>query len=199
MEYFEFKIHLPKLRRRWLVGLAALLIGAAVFAMLRADWFRSAAHGIVLLSRTKHNDYERATFSFEHGLRDDPDGVTLNDWDLQFGNGGDFFTVTMVNDDCSRIIDLGELAWSAIDLAKLPELPAHPEPAREPPVPAEIGHVYMVHTKDRDTDLQALFRVESLVPGDRCTITWRLISPQGSPPEDPVRQDDTEAESDGNH
>lgn len=61
---------------------------------------------VTLLARSKHEDYEAATFSFQHGLRDDPDlAITRNDWDVQFGNGRDEFTVQMVTDDRSQIAD----------------------------------------------------------------------------------------------
>src|SRR5207249_5761651 len=58
-----------------------------------------------LLARSKYDDYEKATFSFGLGLRDDPTGITGNDWDVEF-TGTDFDAVTCVN-DASRIVDLG--------------------------------------------------------------------------------------------
>jgi hypothetical protein len=135
----------------------------------------SQVKSAVLLSRSKHNDWDKATFSFEYGIRDDPKHVPRNDMDIEFGNGGDLFGVTMVTDDCSRILDLGKMSWREVRLENLPSLPAHPSPAREPQVPAIQGHMYMVHTKDSDTDTHALFRVESLTPGDRCRISWRML------------------------
>jgi hypothetical protein len=129
---------------------------------------------ITLLARAKYKDYEKATFSFEHGVRDDPKlELTLNDWDLEYGNGGDALGVTMVTDDRSRIKDLGAMRWS--DIRKIPELPAHPVPTREPVVPAVVGHMYLVHTRDSNSDFYALFRVEELVHGDSCTITWKIV------------------------
>jgi len=129
---------------------------------------------ITLLARAKYKDYEKATFSFEHGVRDDPKlELTRNDWDLEYGNGGDALGVTMVTDDRSRIKDLGAMRWS--EIRRISELPAHPVPTREPVVPAVVGHMYLVHTRDSDSDFYALFRVEELVHGDRCTITWKLV------------------------
>ena len=141
---------------------------------------------ITLLARQKHHDYEKATFSFEHGIRDDPGlKLTLNDWDLQFGNGGDALDVTMVTDDRSRIKDLGAMRWS--DVRKVPELPAHPVPTREPGVPAIVGHMYLVHTRDSNSDFYALFRVEELIHGDSCTITWKIV-PNPEPDSAPIKR-----------
>ena len=133
-----------------------------------------------LFSRQKHKDYARACFSFEHGVNgEDALKLTRNDWDVQFGNGGDTFQVTMVTDDRSRIKDLGELNWQ--DEFKVPALAPHADPKeREPEVAAVAGHIYVVHTRDTETDLYALFRVESLERGDSVTISWKLIPPPGS-------------------
>jgi hypothetical protein len=122
------------------------------------------------------DNYVDATFSFEHGRNGrDALPVTRNDWDLLFGNSrdSDTFDVTMVVDDCSRIRDLGELNWA--DNFEVPILPAHPEPTREPSVRAVVGHMYVVHTKDSETDLYALFRVETLETGKSVTISWKVV------------------------
>lgn len=127
-----------------------------------------------LYSRQKYDDYPRACFSFEFG--GNGEGIqdkVRNDWDLQFGNGGNVFDVTMVVDDQSRIADLGKLSWD--DDFEIPVLPAHPEPTREPDVKAIVGHIYLVHTKDRNTDIYTLFRVESLKKDDTVTISWKRI------------------------
>jgi hypothetical protein len=134
---------------------------------------------ITLLARREVNGYDNyveAAFSFEHGINGkDSLKVTRNDWDLLFGNSPtpDAFDVTTVADDCSRIKDLGELSWS--DSFEVPVLLAHPAPTREPSVKAVLDHMYVVHTKDRETDLYALFRVESLTPGKSVTISWKVI------------------------
>jgi hypothetical protein len=41
--------------------------------------------------------------------------------------------------------------------------------------------MYMVHTRDTDTNLYALFRVEKLVPGESVEISWKLVSPPKRP------------------
>lgn len=128
-----------------------------------------------LFARMVHRDYQKATFSFEFGLRDDPACLHANDWDLQYGNGGDHFHVTMVADDRSRIVDLGEIDWGQLDTKRLAKLPPHPQPRREF-VPSAVGHVYLVHTVDRNSDLYALFRVEAVDQQQgTCDITWRLV------------------------
>jgi len=122
------------------------------------------------------DNYTKAAFSFKHGINgDEALKLTRNNWDLLFGNSPtpDAFDVSMVTDDCSRIKDLGNFDWA--DAFVIPALPEHPEPAREPSVKAIVGHMYLVHTKDRDNDHYALFRVESLDPNCSVTISWKLI------------------------
>ena len=135
---------------------------------------------VTLLARktvAAYDNYTQAAFSFKYG----GNGacavkVTRNNWDILFGNSPvpDAFDVTMVTDDCSRIKDLGGLNLS--DTFKTPVLPAYPVPTREPSVKAVVGHMYVVHTKDRDNDHYALLRVESLVSGESVTISWKLIA-----------------------
>ena len=49
---------------------------------------------------------DRARGSFDHGVREGPGSrLTHNDWDLQYGNGGDFFDVSMVAGDSA------DLSW----------------------------------------------------------------------------------------
>jgi len=149
---------------------ATSLGGVAGFSRTSAE-----TQTATLLSRKKYDDYAKACFSFEHGMNgEEAQKVTRNDWDVQFGNGGDVFDVTMVTDDRSRIKDLGELSWS--NEFEVPILPAHPNPEiREPSVAAVVGHMYAVHTVDTETDLYALFRVESLEPGNNVTISWKVV------------------------
>jgi hypothetical protein len=65
-------------------------------------------------------------------------------------------------------------------VATLPPPPAPPTPKREPVVDshwvkAVVGHVYVVHVVDDESDYYALFRVEALQRGDNCTITWKIV------------------------
>lgn len=111
----------------------------------------------VLLDRSFYHDYERATFSLQHGLRDDPLAITRNDWDVLF-EGGEFIVNTVV-DDTSTIADLGRLGvdeLAGVDLGgrKLVDR-----------IQAEEGHAYFVWTRDSDTDLPGLLLVRKLEPG----------------------------------
>ena len=130
-----------------------------------------------LLSRRMHDDYEKCTFSFEFGYRDRPIDLTMNDWDLQFGNGSNGFLVNMVTDDRSRIVDLGSMEWGEVNLKAIPYLQPMPEVSFVEEVPAAISHIYLVHTVDSNSNLTALFRVDDMVAGDWVDITWSLIEP----------------------
>jgi len=158
------------------IAFAVLLLSQAmVFSQTPSD----EPQTVTLLARRKVDgvdNYTQAAFSFKYGINGDKAlGVTRNNWDLLFGNRplADDFDVTMVTDDCSRISDLGPLSWS--DHFEVPALPAYPEPTREPSVKAIVGHMYVVHTKDRDSDHYALFRVEALEPDTSVTISWKLM------------------------
>lgn len=124
-----------------------------------------------------NDNYDLAAFSFKYGGNGPVTRkLTRNNWDILFGNGArdrDTFEVTMVTDDRSRIKDLGELSW--YDTFKVPSLDAYPAPTREPSVNAVTGHMYLVHSRDRDSDYYALFRVEALQPLQSVTISWKLI------------------------
>jgi hypothetical protein len=132
-----------------------------------------------LLKRTTSNgvdNYAYAAYSFKFGGNGpDIQKQCRNNWEILFGNSPepDSFEVSLVTDDRSRIRDLGQHAWS--DKISVPHLAAFEEPERVPSVKAVEGHLYLVHARDRDTDLYALFRVEKLVPNQRVEITWKVI------------------------
>src|SRR5258705_8686479 len=123
-----------------------------------------------------YDNYDLAAFSFKYGGNGPiTRGLTRNNWDLLFGNAPDrdTFDVTMVTDDRSRIRDLGAHTWE--DTFTLPNLDTYRKPTREPSINAVVGHVYLVHSKDGDSDHCALFRVEALQPRQSVTISWKLI------------------------
>ena len=191
-----------KLKRR----LFALMFAFGVFAtsvdaQLRAskNWRTVEAETVTLFSRAKHQNTPRTNrqskFSFRYGVRSEvaPE-ITLNNFELQYGNftwngDSDWFTVSMVTDDRSRIKDLGTLQWS--EILKGPYLPASVKPHRGVRFPARgqtledssdgqvskvvLGHMYVLHAKDPRSDLYALFRVEKLVPNDEVTISWKVV------------------------
>ncbi|HEX7330403.1 MAG TPA: hypothetical protein VF290_02825 [Pyrinomonadaceae bacterium] len=134
-----------------------------------------------LLRRTVEDgvdNYVNAAFSFKFG-GNGPEVQKLcrNNWDILFRNSvlDDAFDVTMVVDDRGRIKDLGKFKWD--QQFHIPRLPAYEEPEQEEPVRAIVGHMYLVHVRDRDNDHYALFRVERLVSTESVDITWKLIPP----------------------
>ncbi len=163
------------------------------------NWFSETPSTATLLSRIKHRDkeggYGLSAFSFRHSLRSDVGTfVTRNNYELLYGNMDlngdlDWFVVSMVTDDQSRIKDIGELNWEQV--FNVPFLPASPEPhkgIRLDPKAAGFaessdwqiarviaGHMYVVHSKDRDTDFYTLFRVEKLIPNNEVSISWKNV------------------------
>lgn len=118
-----------------------------------------------LRDRGFYDDYEAATFSFQHGLRDDPDlKITHNDWDVLFDHGK--FLVDTVTDDDSAILDLGPLDPRAFGRWQVGE----PTFAKTAAVTA--GHAYFIGTCDGDTQLATIVFVRSHEPGDVCTFDW---------------------------
>jgi hypothetical protein len=72
--------------------------------------------------------------------------------------------------------------------ARGPESLSEPRPPRRPKhdgvpkvdpvfVKAVPGHMYVIRVVDADEDFYVLFRIESLVRGDNCTITWKRVPP----------------------
>jgi hypothetical protein len=163
------------------------------------NWRDVEPKTVTLYSRAKYKDkiegYGKSAFSFKHGVRSDVGQQrTRNNYELQYGNiswdgDSDWFTVTMVTDDRSRIKDLGELNWSEIfDVPYLPASAAPPKGIRMPSkaetyeessngqvTKVAAGHIYVVHSKDSDSDFYTLFRVEKLVPSDEVTISWKAV------------------------
>ena len=163
------------------------------------NWRDVEPQTVTLFSRAKYKNefegYGKSTFSFKHGVRSDVgQQITRNNYELQYGNitlngDSDWFGVTMVTDDCSRIKDLGEWNWS--DVFDVPLLFASIEPQKGIRMPSMTqtfeessngqvtkvvaGHLYVVHSKDSDSDFYTLFRVENLVPNDNVTISWKVV------------------------
>ncbi|MEZ5427241.1 MAG: hypothetical protein R2747_13310 [Pyrinomonadaceae bacterium] len=163
------------------------------------NWRDVEPETVTLFSRIKYKDkyegYGKAAFSFRHGLRSDVGReATRNNYELEYGNisfdgDNDWFLVTMVSDDRSRIKDLGEMNWS--EIFDVPILQASVAPHRGIRGPskaqtyeessdgqvtkAAVGHMYVIHSKDGDSDLYTLLRVEKIVPGDEVTISWKAV------------------------
>jgi len=153
--------------KKLFILLAALLVGLGSLIPAVAQTANDEIKTGKLMKRKTENgvdNYVYATFSFKFG-GNGPEIQRLcrNNWDLQFGNSStpDGLDVTMVVDDRSRIKDLGKYNWT--DKFSVNRLSAYEEPEREPSVRAEVGHMYLVHTRDTDYDHYALFRVDRLI------------------------------------
>ena len=184
-----------------LIILASQAISFSAIAQSRSpeNWRTVEPNTVTLFSRAKYKDkfegYGKSTFSFKYGVRSDDVGreITRNHYELQYGqinlNGdSDWFTVTSATDDRSRIKDLGVLKWS--EVVEIPLLPASIEleginmPSERHAGSSNVakvvtGHLYVVHSKDRDSDFYTLFRVENLVPSDQVTISWKVVPSPG--------------------
>jgi hypothetical protein len=160
---------------------------------------KSEPQQVTLFSRITHKDgdYGRSAFSF-YGVRSDDQEwlqIARNRAHLMYGSismnrDTDWFSVSMGGSEPSRIKDLGEMQW--VDVVSAPFLPANPRsnggvraPGRgesfelssdERVTKVVAGHMYVVHIKNNDEDFYAMFRVESLDPSDRCTISWRVMA-----------------------
>lgn len=180
-----------------------LLLGLIAFGVTNTSGNisvkRTRPKQITLFSRNKYQGesegYGKSAFSFKHGVRSDVGfDVTRNSYELEYGgysfnDDSDWFQVSMITDDCSRIKDLGAMNWS--DVSYVPVVLASVEPHRGVKglvrgVPFEetsdgqithavTGHMYVVHTKEGERDMYAMFRVDELVPNDRCTISWKVV------------------------
>jgi len=186
---------------RLLLILALGVIGSSSKAQKSSNenWRDVEPQTVTLFSRAKYKDqfvgYGKSAFSFMHGVRSDAGAqITRNNYELAYGginwnNDSDWFTVTMVTDDCSRIKDLGALKWS--DVCDVPFLAASVMPQGGVRMPRRTetyeessngqvakvvaGHMYVVHSKDSTSDFYTLFRVEKLVPSDEVTISWKVV------------------------
>jgi hypothetical protein len=159
-----------------------------------------ATETVTLFSRAKYKDpsggYGKSAFSFKHGVRSDVSSKgTRNNYDLLYGNinldhDSDWFSVTMVADDCSRIKNLGPLTWAEIVDFPLQPLSIRSHETIRFPSETEtfeessdgqvtrvlVGHMYLVRSKDSEFDFYTLFRVEKLLPSDQVTISWRVVA-----------------------
>lgn len=102
--------------------------------------------------------YIAATYSFQFDTRDDVK-LTLNDWDIQFANWykqGPTIRVNMVVDDRSGIRDLGNVALESAGARGDLNYDAYAS------LDAVLGHTYVVHTKDRNSDLWIRFRIVAM-------------------------------------
>ena len=74
--------------------------------------------------------------------------------------------------------DVGVLRASPAPARTITPRPKHDGKPKIDPifVKAVVGHIYAIHVVNDTNDYYALFRVEALNRGDRCTISWRFSS-----------------------
>lgn len=72
-----------------------------------------------------------------------------------------------------------QFATTPPDAPPRPRRPKHDGVPKVDPIfsKAVAGHMYVVRVVDEREDFYVLFRVESLVRGDNCTISWKRIPP----------------------
>lgn len=139
---------------------------------------------VTLESRTLYGDideifdnYEAATFSFEHATQWE-DGQVMNDWDLLFSNDYepwiDWFVVNTVVDDASFIVDLGQVGVCDVPLVVDPASFSVGLYGDHDYVQVLPGHTYLVRTLDGSTRQVAAFTVIDYAPDFYVTIQWYL-------------------------
>lgn len=191
-----------------LPSLILMMMTLAISSATRAVKAQEIAHRDVitqeatLYSGAKHRDFEKAIFSFELGLRGDalPSRMKYS-YNIRYGemsnNGDSDWIGVPTRGTSSQIKDLGEIAWS--DIYDIPFLYASPVPhdglialtydsgkvVKIAPegvlVKAITGHMYLVHSKDEDTDIYILFRIEAIKPSDECRLSWRVVPSPETP------------------
>lgn len=129
-------------------------------------------------------DYHRATASFEYATRLDYKR-TLNDWDLSLqGNGSKRYPymlqVRTVADDRSEIWDLGKVNLRKAKKSSVKSRSAVKAVRGRRGVSLglapKVGHTYVVHTLDSNSDFWSAFTVTEVVPKKSVSIEWRLLS-----------------------
>jgi len=135
-----------------------------------------------LTARTTYDDYQGATLSVEHGVVTD-DGRVRNDWDLLFGNdqdpARDHFTVNMVTDDRSFIVDLGNIPLEQVPHNLSPADYAIGLYGEHDEVGVHCGHVYVIRTVDSDTVQYAAVKVLAHDLNHSVTLRWYRSSDPG--------------------
>lgn len=202
------------MRLKFASVLVFLLLACPAFLLpeqvLSENFSAQPERRITLLNH--HDNSKKSSVSFRDNDYDSSIGPRHNP-DLLYGalsfNGErDWFKVAFESRDQSRIRDLGAMDWS--DDIPVQVLPIIPCPGNEPcgriQIPpsssgkkihdedvnphiakAIVGHMYLVHTHDKERDLYkpsdfdeifdfyTLVRVEELKANQRCTITWKRV------------------------
>ncbi len=118
--------------------------------------------------RASYRDYPKATVNFALGTRDAVH-FAKNDWSLELSGTRPMFVVHMVTDDRSGLVDLGERPLEDAGIGEARKSPLRPE------APVVPGHVYAVHTQDRESDYWTRFRVLEFTPGGTVRLEWEVF------------------------
>ncbi len=141
-----------------------------------------------------NHDFSRAFFDFERDKRGTQSKHDLFYGSMRIGEDYDWFSASQATDNRSLIRDLGELNWNdTFEVPVIEPLPKLEKGKRRSFtvdssgdtgkawaksngifVKAVVGHLYVMHAKDSDSDFYVLFRVESIERGESCTISWKL-------------------------
>ena len=172
------------MKKRFIVSLALIIALGSLIPMAAQATNEEIKSGKLLKRKVENgiDNYAYATYSFKFGGNGPAiQQLCRNSWDLLFGNSPlpDAFDVSMGGDDRSRIKDLGRYNWG--DKFYVPRLPAYEESEREESIKVIVGHVYLVHKRNRDDNYYVLFRVERLVSEESVEISWKMIDPPQRP------------------
>ncbi|QDV09720.1 ECF RNA polymerase sigma factor SigL [Planctomycetes bacterium Poly30] len=120
-----------------------------------------------LLARSYFGNYEKATFSFPFGIRDDPGlELTRNSWSVLFGNGRGRLDFGMTRYG-SFVVDLGR-----VDPQSAADLTITSLAFDEDSVVPRVGHSYFVISRDEESTLASLVHVVEHEPKRRCVFDW---------------------------
>jgi len=110
------------------------------------------------------DDYQVATFNFEHATRDDTE-LVRNDWDIEYGNGSSKIRAF----DMGSIWDLGAVDFDSVAIAD-----GHSyEPADD--CKAEKDHVYVIHSLDRSSDFWIKMQIVEMEKNEWIIFRWKII------------------------
>lgn len=161
------------------------------------DLGRTPPQTVTLHSHTRQKSYEKSLFNFEYGVRGDAElPKRLHRYDIRYGgiseNGDDSWLDIVHRRGAQSVLkDIGEMSWT--ELYHVPVLFASPTPhtgelahsyaggrlqkisPEEVIVKAIIGHMYVMHVKDQETDYYVMFRVEAIDPKGECRLSWKLV------------------------
>ena len=180
----------------FLFCMLALLVNISAHAQ-DIDLNRAPSQTATLLSHTRQKTYEKSVFNFEYGVGGDTELPNrLNRYDIRYGgiseNGDDRWLDIIHRRGARSVIkDIGEMSWA--EVYHVPILFASPNPhtgelthsyvggrlqkifPEEVIVKAIVGHMYVMHVKDQETDYYVMFRVEAIDPKGECRLSWKFV------------------------